>query len=176
VGDFPTIAYLPQYLSFFVVGIVASRRNWFRTMPGTMGIVGGVAALIAGVVLFPLAFSGKLFALDLTAVNNAFGGGHWQSAVYALFDALFSVGLCLGAIAVLRRLFNRESRFGAFLARHSYAVYLIHIPVVVYLGYALRGLALPNLLKFGVASLVIVPTCFVLAWIVRKIPLVSRVI
>jgi glucan biosynthesis protein C len=176
VGDFPTIAYLPQYLSFFVVGIVASRRNWFRTMPGTMGVVGGVAALVAGVVLFPLAVSGRLFALDLTTINNAFGNGHGQSAVYALFDSIFSVGLCLGAIAVLRRWFNRESRLGGLLARQSYAVYLIHIPVVVYLGYALRGIALPNLLKFGLASLVIVPTCFVLAWIVRKIPLVSKVL
>ena len=176
VGDFPTIAYLPQYLSFFVIGIVANRRDWFRNLPGTMGIVGGVAALVAAVVLFPLAFSGKLFTLDLTAINNAFGNGHGQSAVYALFDSLFSVGLCLGAIAVLSRLFNRESRFGGFLARHSYAVYLIHIPIVVYLGYALRGLALPNLLKFGVASLVVVPACFIVAWLLRKIPFVSRVI
>jgi peptidoglycan/LPS O-acetylase OafA/YrhL len=176
VWEFPTLAYLPQYLGFFVVGTVAYRRDWFRTLPNAMGVVGLVAALVAGVVLFPLAFSGRPFALDLAALENANGNGHWQSAVYALFDSIFSVGLCLGALTVFRRFTNRESRFGRFLAQHSYAVYLTHIPVVVYLAYVLRGLALPNLLKFGVASLVIVPACFVVAWVVRRIPLLSKVI
>ena len=36
VLDFPTLAYLPQYLSFFVLGTVASRHNWFRTLPRSM--------------------------------------------------------------------------------------------------------------------------------------------
>ncbi len=29
--SFPTIAYLPQYLSFFILGIIAARRDWLRT-------------------------------------------------------------------------------------------------------------------------------------------------
>jgi len=41
---FPTLAYLPQYLSFFFVGIIAYRRNWLRTIPSSMGKLGfGVA-------------------------------------------------------------------------------------------------------------------------------------
>ena len=36
--DFPTLGYLPQYLSFFIIGIVAYRRDWFRTIPGSMGV------------------------------------------------------------------------------------------------------------------------------------------
>ena len=174
--EFPTLAYLPQYLSFFVVGTVAYRRNWFRTLPGTMGVVGLVLALVAGVVLFPLGFSGQFFKIDLAGLNNAMGNGHWQSAVYALFDSIFSVGLSMGAIVVFRRFVHRESRVGGFLARQSYAVYLLHIPVVVFLGYAMRRIQLPNLLKFGLAALVMVPASFVVAWLVRKIPLVSRVL
>ena len=34
---FPTLSYLPQYLSFFIVGTVAVRRNWFRNIPKSMG-------------------------------------------------------------------------------------------------------------------------------------------
>ena len=60
VLDFPTLSYLPQYLSLFVVGIVAYRRDWFRTIPGSMGVVGFVTALVATILLFPLAFSGSL--------------------------------------------------------------------------------------------------------------------
>ena len=40
VAGFPTISYLPQYLSFFIVGTVAVRHNWFRAVPKSMGRVG----------------------------------------------------------------------------------------------------------------------------------------
>ena len=177
VGDFPTLAYLPQYLVFFVIGTVASRRNWFRTLPSSMGIVGLVAALVAGTVLFPLAFSGRLFSLEITpALENAWGNGHWQSAVYALFDAIFSVGLCLGAIALFRRFFDGQGRFGRFLSEQSYAVYVIHIPLVVVVAYLLRGVTLAPLPKFALASAITVPVCFIVAYLVRKIPLVSKVL
>ena len=66
VADFPTLAYLPQYISFFVIGTIAYRRNWFRNMPSSMGIAGFVMAAVAGVFLFPLAFSGQMFSVELT--------------------------------------------------------------------------------------------------------------
>jgi peptidoglycan/LPS O-acetylase OafA/YrhL len=177
VWEFPTLGYLPQYLTFYIIGAIAYRRNWLRTVPDAMGLVGLVAALVATVILFPLAFSGRLFSLELTAeMTTAMGGGHWRSAVYALWDSIFAVGMVLGAIVVFRRFFDKQSQFGAFLARHSYAVYILHIPVIVFLAWALRGLALPALLKFVVASAVIVPASFVVAFLVRKIPGLSRVL
>jgi glucan biosynthesis protein C len=177
VLDFPTLAYLPQYLGFFVVGTVASRRNWFRTLPSSMGVVGFVTAVVASVLLFPLAFSGRLFSLELApALENAWGNGHWRSAAYALWDALFAVGICLGAIALFRRFFNGQGGIGRFLSQQSYAVYVIHIPLIVVVAYVLRGIELAPLAKFGLASLVAVPICFAVAYIVRKIPFVSKVL
>ena len=60
VLGFPTLSYLPQYLSFFVLGTVASHYNWFRTLPSSMGVVGFVTAVVASILLFPLAFFGGL--------------------------------------------------------------------------------------------------------------------
>jgi hypothetical protein len=176
--SFPTIAYLPQYLSFFVLGTVASRRNWFRTLPSSMGVVGFVTAVVAGVLLFPLAFSGQMFSLEFTPAvfTNLTGNGHWQSAVYALWDSIFAVGMCLAAITFFRRFFSEEKRLGTFLSQQSYAVYIIHIPIVVFIAVALKGIELTPLLKFGMASLIVVPTCFVVAYIIRKIPGVSRIL
>ena len=93
-----------------------------------------------------------------------------------IFDSTFAVGLCMGLIVLFRGLFNRRSKVGTFLSRQSYAVYIIHIPIVVFLAYALRGVELAPLLKFGLASLIIVPICFIVAAIVRKIPFASRII
>ena len=173
VADFPTLAYLPQYISFFVIGTIAYRRNWFRNMPSSMGIAGFVMAAVAGVFLFPLAFSGQMFSVELTeALANINGNGHWQSAVYALWDSIFAVGMVLGLITLFRRFFNGQGRFGRFLSQHSYTVYVI----VVFLAFALRGSGLANLPKFGIASVIMVPTCFAVAYLIRKIPIVSRIL
>jgi len=178
VLDFPTLGYLPQYLSFFIVGAVAYRRKWFRTTPGSMGAVGFVTALVASVLLFPLATSGRMFSLAFTDPADFIfvGNGVWQSAAYALWDSIFAVGMVLAAITFFRRFFNKESGFGRFLSQQSYAVYIIHVPIVVFIGIALKGIQVAPLLKFGLAALIAVPTCFVVAYVLRKIPGVSRVL
>ena len=175
--SFPTIAYLPQYLSFFVLGVVASRYDWFRTLPRSMGKGGFVAALVATVLLFSIGFLSLLKAIENASPQiPPFGYGTWQSAVYALWDSLFAVGMCLGMITLFRRFFNGQGRFGRFLSQHSYAVYIFHIPIIVLLAVALRGIELAALLKFGVMAVIIVPTCFAIAYIVHKIPGVSRIL
>lgn len=176
VLDFPTISYLPQYLSFFVVGIVAYRRNWFRTIPNSMGAVGFVTALVTVVLLFPLAISGRLFSLEFIEPVVFVGDGNWESAVYTLWDSIFAVGMFLAALTFFRRFLNRDSSFGRFLSQQSYAVYIIHIPIIVFIAVALKEIDLEPLLKFGMVSLIVVPTCFVVAYILRKIPGVSRVL
>jgi peptidoglycan/LPS O-acetylase OafA/YrhL len=177
VLDFPTLAYLPQYLSFFIIGTIAYHRDWLRRLPGRMGVVGFVVAILASITLFALGFVSFLKALENASPQiPPWGFGTWQSAVYVLWDSIFAVGMTMAAITFFRRFFNRQSRFGTFLAQQSYAVYVIHIPIVVFLTYALRGIALGSLLKFGIASLLVVTTCFVVAFILRKIPGVSRVL
>jgi peptidoglycan/LPS O-acetylase OafA/YrhL len=176
VLDFPTLSYLPQYLSFFIIGTIAYRRDWFRTIPGTLGVVGFVTAIIATVILFPLALTGQLFSLELADPALWLGGGTWQSAAYALWDSIFAVGMTLATLTFFRRYFNRQSRLGTFLAQQSYAVYLIHVPIIVFLAIALAGVNLAPLPKFVMLSLIVVPVCFITAWLLRKIPGVSRVI
>jgi len=169
VLSFPTIAYLPQYLGFFVVGVVAYRRNWLQTLPGSMGVVGFVAAVVAFVLLFPVAFFGGLEGQFL-------GGGHWQSAVYTLWDSIMAVGLSLGVLVLFRRVFNGSGRFGKFLADQSYAVYIIHSPIIVGLAVALRDTGLENMLKFVLVAGIGVPLSFAGAAVIRRVPLVSRIL
>ena len=177
VLDFPTLAYLPQYISFFVIGTIAYHRDWLRRLPGRMGVVGFVIAMLATFTLFALGFLSFLKALENAAPQiPPWGFGTWQSAVYVLWDSIFAVGMMMAAITFFRRFFNKESKFGTFLAQQSYAVYVIHIPIVVFLAYALRGIVLGSFLKFGFVSLLVLATCFVVAFILRKIPGVSRVL
>lgn len=164
---FPTLSYLPQYLSFFILGAITFRRNWFRTIPNSMGKVGFIVALVATIVLLPLALSGGVDFL---------GKGYWQSAAYALWDSTFAVGMCLGLITFFRHFLNRSGKFSRYLSRHAYTVYIIHAPIIVFLALALRWFHPEQLLKFGLAALIGVPLCFAVAYLVRKIPLASRIL
>ena len=177
VWQFPSLAYLPQYLSFFILGTVAYRNDWFRKIPGKMGVIGFVLAVLAGTFLFPLAFSGQVFSLELSEIlNNSMGNGHWQSAVFAVWDSIFAVGLSLGMLTFFRRFFNRQSWFGRFLAQQSYAVYLIHIPIIVFVAYGMRNIMVDSVVKFGLVSLVVLPITFMVAGLLRKIPGVTRIL
>ena len=85
-------------------------------------------------------------------------------------------------ITFFRPFFNGESKLGSFLAQQSYAVYVIHSPIIAFLAYALflllapRGIDLGPLLKFGLAVVIMVPICYAVAYIIRKIPGVSRIL
>ena len=142
-----------------------------------MGVTGFVTALIATLLLFSIGFISFLKAIENASPQvPPFGYGTWQSAVYAVWDSVFAVGISLWAITFFRRVFNAKNSLGWFLAQQSYAVYLIHVPIIVYLAYSLRGFELTPLLKLGMVSIIVVPVCFIVAYLIRKIPLVSRVI
>lgn len=175
--QFPTLAYLPQYLSFFVLGVVAYRRGWLQSLKAPAGWAGAASALGAAVLLFPYAFSGRMFSLDLSdTLENAMGGVNWQAAAYALWDAVFAIGIVLALLVVFRAFMDRGGGLGSFLSRHGYAVYVVHVPVVVFGAYLLRGLELGTIAKFAVASIVLVPISFAVAFVVRSMPGVKRVL
>jgi phosphatidylglycerophosphate synthase len=166
---FPTLSYLPEYASFFAIGILAFRGDWLRkvsaALAGRFFVLGAAATL----TLFPLALaSGDGYFL---------GRGTWQSAAYVLWDSAFSVGMSLGLVALFRRYFNSSGRLSRFVSEQSYAVYVDHIPIIVVLtAVVMQGLALGPLAKFAVAGVIALPLCFGAAYVLRRIPLVDRVL
>lgn len=170
VFDFPSLGYAAQYLSFFVIGILANRRDWFRSIPGSLGQLGFVVAMLASVTLFPVAIVGSHGA------SLWIGYGSWQSAVFALWDAIFAVGISLALITFFRRFFNGGKDAGRFMSGHSYFVYVIHVPIIIFVILALSGLQSPVLMKLCMAALFSLPICFAIGWLIRKIPYVRTII
>jgi glucan biosynthesis protein C len=84
--------------------------------------------------------------------------------------------MALGLITRFRERFNWSERASRFLHRHSYAVYVIQAPIIVFVAVALMGLTFEHLLKFGLAVVITVPFCFAAAYLVLKIPFASRVL
>ena len=174
--SFPTLSYLPHYLAFFVIG-VATRRNGWLQAPTRAGIwQGAVPALVATIVLLPWALSGNFLQLTFSPGAEFTGNGTWQSGLFSIWDSIMAVGLLVAALGLFESWFNREGPVWRFLARQSYAAFLIHVIVVTFVAYGLHGLDWPALAKFVLLAVIAVPLSFGIAYVIRLIPGVSKVV
>ena len=170
VFDLPTPGYLPQYLGLFVVGVIAARRDWFRSMPDRLGWIGFAASGVATVFLF-------LPSLLSSLTTGGFEGGlHWQAAGYALWDSTMAVGMFCGLLMVFRRWGNGAGRIWNELSRNAFGVYVLHPPLLVLVAIPMVLAPINPLLRLLVGVVVAIPVCFAVAGLVRRLPGVSRVL
>jgi glucan biosynthesis protein C len=167
------VSFFAQYVALFVVGIIAYRRNWLLGIPDAMGKLWLGIAIIFIVVLLPIVF---VLGGALEGNTDPYAGGvHWQSFAYAVWEQFVCMGMVIGLLVWFRRRFDRQGSLAKAMSDSSYAVYLIHAPVLVYLALAVRGIKLYPLLKFALVSPVAVVLCFLLAYLLRKLPLVRSI-
>jgi glucan biosynthesis protein C len=169
------MGYLLQYVCFYVLGIVAYRRNWLFKLTPRMGRDWSLIALLATLPFFGLALP-YVAITGRQAVIEMLGGFHWLSLVYELWESFVIVGVCIGLLVLFRARLNHQGRLAKSLAASAYTVYLIHPLVLVGFAYAFHVVALYPLLKFGIAVLITLPLCFLISGLIRKIPLVNRVL
>jgi glucans biosynthesis protein C len=173
------VAFVPQYLSFFVLGCIAYRRNWFFALTPRMGRNWSLTALatllVAGLMILLMLVVGGGGAAG-TQMPSFMGGFHWQALVEAVGEAFLAVGVCLGLLVLFRQHWNRQGRLAKGVAASAYTVYLIHPLVLVGFAYAFSTVALYPLLKFGIAVLIVLPLSFLVGLVLRKLPLANRML
>ena len=162
-------AHLPQYLILFGAGILAFRNRWLDALPPSLdrpwrGII------IAGIfLLLPLYL---LFGDGLTA-----GGFTLASFLYSMWEAFVGIGMCIVLIVLFQKRWNASGPVRKVLAENVFAVYLIHLPIVLALQGLLIPLEVPALGKFFLVGAAAIPLCFLISeYLVRKIPYAGRVI
>jgi peptidoglycan/LPS O-acetylase OafA/YrhL len=171
------LAYLPQYISLYVLGLIAYRSNWFFELPPRMGRDWLRTALIA--LLVPVIVTILFIIIGAgagTQIGYSLGGLHWQAFVYALWESFMVMGVSIGLLAIFRTRWNHQGRLAKGLAANAYTVYLIHPLVIVSFAYAFQAVALYPLLKFVIAVLIALPLCFLISSFIRKLPLAGRIL
>ena len=78
-------------------------------------------------------------------VDDFLGGLHWQALGFAVWEQFAGVGLSLGALALFSRQLNFEHPILSWLNRRSFAVYVLHAPVIVALAMWFRALPQNNI-------------------------------
>jgi glucan biosynthesis protein C len=158
---------VPRDLSFFILGAVAYRRQWFLSLPDRTGW----AWLLVGVSLAVLWYAyvmslRQFFPIGRTAMT----------VVYPIWEALLCCGMCIGLLYWFRERLNRQTWWSKALAEGQYAAYLFHVPVIVLIQYAVANAAFPPLSKFLFVTAVGVPLTFLLAHGIRRPALARKVL
>ena len=174
------VGYLPQYISLYILGLIAYRRNWFFELTPKMGRDWSLIALMATLLIFGALAVPMLQAAVAAGTQQAgyaiAGGFNWQAFGYSLWESFVVVGVCIGLLVLFRQRWNHQGRVAKGLAASSYTVYLTHPLVVVSVALAFSTVTLSPFLKFGIAVLIVLPLCFLIGSLIRKIPLANRVL
>jgi peptidoglycan/LPS O-acetylase OafA/YrhL len=104
------------------------------------------------------------------------GGLNGQSLAYDLWEAFLCIGLCIGLLVLFRESLNSQGGLARNLAASTYAVYLFHVPVVVFLQYAIQHTDIAAIIKFAIVTLAAIPLTFFISGYIRRLPLARRVL
>lgn len=121
---------MPYHTLYYLLGIAAFRRGWFRT-PGALGPVWwwGMACVLLSVGMCYL--QGMQVSDESLRTNSAF------NAVSGLGNGLLCMGFLGFLLMFAQKYFDRPSQFHQHMASESYRTYLLHLTVVVLVQFAL---------------------------------------
>jgi fucose 4-O-acetylase-like acetyltransferase len=166
------LAYVPQYIALFFVGVIAYRGDWFQRISLAAGKLWLRIVLILILVLFPILF--VLSGASEGDTDAVAGGLTWQSAVFSIWEEFMCVGMIMVLLVWFREKFNRQGALAKTMSDSTFAVYFFHAPVLVFLALALKDLDLYPLLKWALVSPVAILLCFVIAYLFKRLPLLGK--
>jgi glucans biosynthesis protein C len=163
------VAFLPQYIFLFSVGILAHRLGWLPDLPSGVRRTWSMVAILAIIALPIMMVLGG-------DIPPFLGGLTWQSAMLSTWEAVYCVSMSILMLSLFRARFDFQGSLARFLSRNAYTVYIIHPVVIIPLAYFLRGISIDPLIKFILISPVAVALCFLVSHIVRRIPHADQVL
>ena len=159
-------AHLLQYVSLFWFGHIAHRGDWLEQLDARVGRVW----LRVGLGAVALRYAIQLgLPIPLSAGGFGVAGLCW-----ALLEAVICTGLCVGLLAWLRARGDRGPDVSAY-APDTYAVYTIHIYLVLALQIPFIHVGLPPLAKFAIVGVLAVPVCFLAGQGFRRLPVMRTI-
>jgi len=168
------LPFFPQYIVMFILGVQAYRRQWLTRLSTSLGRNSLILAAILVFVLFPvLTVLGGATDGD---VSEFLGGLRWQALGLALWEQSLGVLLTVGLLVLFRERLNRHNALSQAASANSYATYVLHTPVLIVLTLMVRNVHLYPLLKFVLVAAFVIPACFLIAGLVRRIPGLKRIL
>lgn len=158
------------FIGMFAIGTIAYKNKWIEKIPVKTGVIWGIISIIA-IIIEPIITKLLLKGPDMWAK-----GFNLNSFVVSAWDSILCVGLSISLIVLFRQRFNFQNKILRNAANDSFAVYLIHPFVLVVFQGILLNIGIHPMLKFIIVTVVSTVVCYLLSRLIRKLPLVSKII
>jgi glucan biosynthesis protein C len=168
------LAHFPQYIALFVAGLWAYRRGWLATFSDKQSRTWRWVVL--GCVLASPALAVAAGALSGALDPRGGGGANWLSLAYSLWEGFVCVSMVVTLLTWFRRRFDHQGRIARAMSESAFAVYVIHPAIIVPLALALSGIRMNLSLKFLLVAPVAIALSFLIAYALRKVPLVRTIL
>ncbi len=159
---------LAQHVPFVIAGVLAYRRGWLQTLPARVAYawLGAAVALSVAYVVFR------------DPLTDAFqwGGANAGQFAWAGYETVLCVGYALGTLVTFRDHVRGTSPLHRAAADATFAIYLVHLPIVVGLQYAVRDLPLGATSQFLAVALLGFVLSVAAALVLRRIPVVRTIL
>jgi peptidoglycan/LPS O-acetylase OafA/YrhL len=164
------LGYFSSYIFLFAIGAVAWQRNWLERLTWKTVRLW----VIVSVIVLP----SLIVTIVLTAGKHAtFGGGFsFPSVLYAFWEPFVAWGVIAAYLVWFRERGNQASRVWEYLAACAYTVYIVHAPVLVAIGVALKSWQAPAMAKFAVVGPIACLASLLVSSVVLRIPGARRVV
>ena len=162
-----------QYILLFMVGIIAYNNNWFEAITFRMGKQWFIFAQFMILIILPLIL--YLGGKD-NNMESFMGRATWQSFTWAVWEQVTGFALIIGLIGLSKKYINRQGKMTRALSDSAYGVYVFHPPIILGISAIFLNFDVPQLLKLVILTPLALVSCFLIAWLIRKIPGVNRVL
>jgi len=93
-----------------------------------------------------------------------------------VWEQVTGFALVIGLLGIAKKYVNGQEKLATALSGSAYGVYVFHPPIIVGISAIFLHFDIPQLLKFIVLAPVALLACFTIAWLIKQIPGVKRVL
>jgi peptidoglycan/LPS O-acetylase OafA/YrhL len=162
-----------QYIFLFAFGIIAFQNNWlnaisFKTAKRYFLFAQAMILIVLPLLLY---FGGRG-----KGIENFVGGVTWQSFSWAVWEQLVGFSLITGLLGIFKKYFDGQGKLARNLSASAYGVFILHPPLIVLVSAVFVSWQIPQLLKFMILAPLALMFCFLVAGLIRKIPLLREIL
>ncbi len=161
-----------QYIFLFVFGIIAYQNNWLEAISFELGKRYFIFAQVMILIVLPLML---YFGGRENGIEDFIGRGTWQSFSWAIWEQVVGFTLILGLFGLFRKYLNHQGKLAQNLSASAYGVYVFHPPIILGISAIFVNWEFPQLAKFCVLAPVALLFCFLIAFLIKKLPGLDKI-
>jgi len=168
------LGHFVQYVTLFVLGIMAQRGQWLNRLNYKMGKSFLIIALLMLIAGFPAIYYVKI--ITNSPIETFSGNGCWQSLMYACWEQFIGVFIIVALLGVAKQKWNGQPSLMKKLSRTAFGVYIFHPLVLISLSMLFKAWSVDPAVKLLFVAPLAVSGSFLLAHLLLKIPGVKEII